>query len=100
MQVKDPVRSGDLYMTIVQVDSRSMRLCKCSYRSIQDFNTLSTNIYSTFMSFILKTIFIRLFNLRTRILYYMPIYVFSKSIPKNLYLNKHLMALMFQNIMG
>ena len=40
----DDVRSGDLYMTIVQVDSRSMRLCKCSYRSIQDSNTLSTNI--------------------------------------------------------
>ena len=87
-------------MTIVQVDSRSMRLCKCSSRSIQRSNTLSTNIYSTFMSFILKTIFIGLFNLRTRILYYMPIYVLSKFTFKNLYLNKHLMALMFQNMMG
>ena len=34
------VRSGDLYMTIVQVDSRNTRLYKCSYRSIQDPNIL------------------------------------------------------------
>ena len=87
-------------MTIVQVDPQSMRLCKCSSGSIQRSNTLSTNTYSTFMSFILKTIFIGLFNLRIRILYYMPIYVLSKFTFKNLYLNKHLMALMFQNMMG